>query len=448
MGCTGSKGKSNAVTASGHDGSNNNSNNNNHNIHRILPQDHNGRQVENNIDQEVRRRDDKITALQEEDRKQNEQKVKLLLLGTGESGKSTIFKQMRILYGSPLTDDDLRMYGVIVRSNIVTAIRKLCLLARQLGYERRLDEESAAATAADLSDVSGMTPREAYDQIVTYLVDNVATEPFPEIPAEQAEKDWVGKSTRAGIQANRDAQQFLQHVEAIRVLWQSATMQEVWMRRAQANINDSHNIYLSDLTRIAHVNYIPSEYDILISRVRTTQVTVERYTIDGIQFEVYDVGGQRSERRKWIGCFENVDAVIFVAALSEYDQTLAESRRQNRMMEALNLFESVVKNEHFADTSIMLFLNKKDVFAEKIMYSNIADSPFFSDYAGPPQDFDHGVLYFIQKFEEHLGGDEFNDSFIHVTCATDTNNMEFVLDSSRTIIMTDNLRRAGFLGTD
>jgi GTPase SAR1 family protein len=218
---------------------------------------------------------------------------------------------------------------------------------------------------------------------------------------------------------------------------QSATMQEVWMRRALANINDSHNIYLSDLTRIAHVNYIPTEYDILISRLRTTQVTVERYTIDGIQFEVYDVGGQRSERRKWIGCFENVDAVIFVAALSEYDQTLAESRRQNRMMEALNLFESVVKNENFADTSIMLFLNKKDIFAEKIMYSNIADSPFFSDYAGPPQDFDHGVLYFIQKFEEHLGGDEFNDSFIHVTCATDTNNMEFVLDSSRTIIMTD-----------
>jgi GTPase SAR1 family protein len=203
--------------------------------------------------------------------------------------------------------------------------------------------------------------------------------------------------------------------------------------------------------------------------------------IESIEFEVYDVGGQRSERKKWVNCFENVDAVIFVAALSEYDQTLAEAKRHNRMMEALNLFESVVKNANFADTSIMLFLNKKDIFAEKIVYSNITDSPFFSDYAGPPNDFDHGVLYFIQKFEEHLEEDEFNDSFIHVTCATDTNNMEFVLDSSRTIIMTDvslalhyclypsffvllefdshnafirvaslkqNLRRAGFLGAD
>lgn len=170
--------------------------------------------------EEQRLRDEQITEEQEAAREQEEEKVKLLLLGTGESGKSTIFKQMRILYGSAKTDDDLRMYGVIVRSNIVTAIRKLCLLTRQLGYEKKLDEESAAATAADLSDVSGMTPREAYDQIIAYLVDNTATDPMPEIPREQAERDWVGRSTRAGIQANLDAQQFLQHVEAIRVLWQ------------------------------------------------------------------------------------------------------------------------------------------------------------------------------------------------------------------------------------
>ena len=168
----------------------------------------------------IKLRDEQITDEQEAARAQDEEKVKLLLLGTGGSGKSTIFKQMRILYGSPKADDELRMYGVIVRSNIVTAIRKLCLLTRQLGYDKKLDEESAAATAADLSDVSGMTPKEAYDQIMGYLVDNTATDPYPEIPQEQAERDWVGKSTRAGIQANLDAQQFLQHVQAIRVLWQ------------------------------------------------------------------------------------------------------------------------------------------------------------------------------------------------------------------------------------
>jgi len=374
----------------------------------------------------ARRNDEAISAMQEVSRRQENDKVKLLLLGTGDSGKSTIFKQMRILYGSPKTDGDLRMYGVIVRSNIVTAIRKICLLTRELGYETRLDEESAA--------LSGMTPREAYDQIVAYVVDCTTKEPFPDTGTPKGQ-DWVGRSARAGVQANQDAQQFLQHVDAIEVLWKAATIQDVWMKRAQANINDSHNKYLSDIRRIASPSYIPTEADILSSRVRTTQVTVERYIINRSEFEIYDVGGQRACRRKWIDCFNNVDAVIFVAALSEYDQCLAEAKRQNRMVEALNLFESIVKNAHFADAAVMLFLNKKDIFAEKIMHSNIADSPFFSDYAGPPKDFDHGVLYFIQKFEDRLQTDEFDDSFVHVTCATDTNNMEFVLDNSRAIIM-------------
>jgi GTPase SAR1 family protein len=214
-------------------------------------------------------------------------------------------------------------------------------------------------------------------------------------------------------------------------------MKQVWAKRSAVNVIDSHKEYLNDIPRIASPDYKPTTQDVLIARVRTTQVVMEKYRIDGIDFEMYDVGGQRSERRKWIDCFDQVTAVIFVAALSEYDQTLAEAKRTNRMVEALELFRSVCNNRAFANTSIMLFLNKKDIFAEKILYSDIAAQRPFCDYAGPTKDFDHGVLYFIQKFKDCLIDDEFNDSFIHVTCATDTNNMEFVLDSTRTIIMTD-----------
>lgn len=220
-------------------------------------------------------------------------------------------------------------------------------------------------------------------------------------------------------------------------LSQSNVMKQVWAKRAAVNVIDSHKEYLSDIPRLASVEYKPTTQDVLIARVRTTQVVMEKYRIDGIDFEMYDVGGQRSERRKWIDCFEGVTSVIFVAALSEYDQMLAEARRTNRMVEALELFRSVCNNRAFTNTSIMLFLNKKDVFAEKILYSDIAAQRPFCDYAGPTKDFDHGVLYFIQKFKDCLIDEEFNDSFIHVTCATDTNNMEFVLDSTRTIIMTD-----------
>ncbi|KAL7535693.1 hypothetical protein ACHAXR_012397 [Thalassiosira sp. AJA248-18] len=377
-------------------------------------------------------------------KQEEEGKIKMLLLGAGESGKSTIFKQMRLLYGTERSDDDLRMYGVVARSNIVVAVRKLCSHLRNLGLEEELDRESRGENEElEEGDHSSMTCRQAYDELMAYLVDNTATASAQDPGAENGalenggRKDWVGQSPRAGLAANNDAKQFLAHHESIRILWQSNTMKQVWAKRSAVNIIDSHKEYLNDIPRIASPEYKPTTQDVLIARVRTTQVVMEKYRIDGIDFEMYDVGGQRSERRKWIDCFDQVTAVIFVAALSEYDQTLAEAKRTNRMVEALELFRSVCNNRAFSNTSIMLFLNKKDIFAEKILYSDIAAQRPFCDYAGPTKDFDHGVLYFIQKFKDCLIDDEFNDSFIHVTCATDTNNMEFVLDSTRTIIMTD-----------
>lgn len=47
-------------------------------------------------------------------------------------------------------------------------------------------------------------------------------------------------------------------------------------------------------------------------------------------FRMVDVGGQRSERRKWIHCFENVTSIMFLVALSEYDQVLVESDNEVR----------------------------------------------------------------------------------------------------------------------
>jgi guanine nucleotide-binding protein G(o) subunit alpha len=199
-------------------------------------------------------------------------------------------------------------------------------------------------------------------------------------------------------------------------------MKEVWQKRALLNVIDGHKDFLDEIDRIASKAFKPAQQDVLLARVKTTQVVMERYRIDGIDFEMYDVGGQRSERRKWIDCFDSVDAVIFVAALSEYDQNLAESKKTNRMVEALELFRSICNNRAFSNTSVMLFLNKKDIFEEKLQYSDIADQKPFADYAGPQNNFNSGVLYFIEKFKDCLINDEITDSFIQACTATDTNN--------------------------
>ena len=60
-----------------------------------------------------------------------------------------------------------------------------------------------------------------------------------------------------------------------------------------------------------------------------------------------DVGGQRSERRKWIHCFENVTSIIFLVALSEYDQILFESDNEVMLTVKSNLSSSNLRDCHF-----------------------------------------------------------------------------------------------------
>lgn len=67
-----------------------------------------------------------------------------------------------------------------------------------------------------------------------------------------------------------------------------------------------------------------------------------------VDFVIIDVGGQRSERRKWIHCFDHVTAVIFLVALDEYDMMLDEDNNTNRMEESLNLWAEITGSQFFA----------------------------------------------------------------------------------------------------
>ncbi len=89
------------------------------------------------------------------------------------------------------------------------------------------------------------------------------------------------------------------------------------------------------------------------------------------------------ERKKWIHCFENVTALVFPVSLSEYNQMLDEEESVNRMQEALTLFDSICNSRRFVKTSIILFLNKIDLSAEKLPCSPLED--YFPDYQGRRQ---------------------------------------------------------------
>lgn len=138
--------------------------------------------------------------------------------------------------------------------------------------------------------------------------------------------------------------------------------------------------YFDSIDRIAQPDYLPTDQDVLRSRVKTTGITETTFIIGDLTYRMFDVGGQRSERKKWIHCFENVTTILFLVAISEYDQLLFEDETVNRMQEALTLFDSICNSRWFIKTSIILFLNKIDRFREKLPISPMKN--YFSDYEG------------------------------------------------------------------
>lgn len=119
---------------------------------------------------------------------------------------------------------------------------------------------------------------------------------------------------------------------AILEVWNDNAVQKVWARRSEFQIIESVKYYFDQLETIGSPNYVPTKDDILYTRVRTSGVVTEKYDIESTPFEMYDVGGQKNERKKWIHCFDDVTAIIFVAAISEYDQQLFEDGSTNRMV--------------------------------------------------------------------------------------------------------------------
>lgn len=168
---------------------------------------------------------------------------------------------------------------------------------------------------------------------------------------------------------------------------------------------------------------MPNDQDVLRSRVKTTGITETTFIIGELTYRMFDVGGQRSERKKWIHCFENVTTILFLVAISEYDQLLFEDETVNRMQEALTLFDSICNSRWFIKTSIILFLNKIDRFKEKLPVSPMKN--YFPDYEGG-DDYGAACDYILNRFVS-LNQHESKQIYTHFTCATDTTQIRFVM---------------------
>ncbi|KAJ7275889.1 heterotrimeric G protein alpha subunit A [Mycena rebaudengoi] len=337
-------------------------------------------------------RSDKIDRQLEEDSKQYKKECKILLLGSGESGKSTIVKQMKIIHQAGFTPSELLAFRPIIHKNAVDSAQAIALALRTYQLEGLLAESHRHLPEAIL----GAKPEEA-------------------LSGEMA--------------------------DAIEGLWRDPVIARVLdEHQTEFYLMDSAAYFINAIQRLADPAYTPTEEDVLRARAQSTSITETRFNMGGLSIFMFDVGGQRSERKKWIHCFESVTSIIFCTALSEYDQVLLEEKRQNRMQESLVLFDSVINSRWFFRTSIILFLNKIDVFKRKV--GKVPLERYFPEYIGGP-DVNNAARFILWRFMQ--ANRARLSVYPHLTQATDTSNIRLVFAAVKETILQNALNASGIL---
>lgn len=213
------------------------------------------------------------TDIQLEEAKDAERyKHKILLLGAGECGKSTVVKQIKMVWkvgGGPSEREKM---------DCILPLRRNCIESIQtiLGASKKLN-----------------------------------------IPLENAEL-----AADFDIINNLDSSETLTPDIASKIvsLWRDGGIIATYAKRDLYWNLDATPYYMAEVMRIADDDFTPTEEDMVMTRVRTTGIVVTTVNEPPFTYQIVDVGGQRSERRKWIHCFDDVKAIIFLEGLSGYNQ--------------------------------------------------------------------------------------------------------------------------------
>jgi len=327
-----------------------------------------------------------IEASLKRDKKDREGTLKILLLGPGDSGKSTFVKQISFLHHG-IRPSELTTYTTILRQNCLDAMQTI------------LDSDRV------------------------------------HIPADfTKEKEDVLGSEHLEI-----------CVDSLIALWKLPCVQDAFQNRNKLSIiiPSTADYFFTHAKRFSDENYQPTLDDFIRAKRKTIGITELLIKHNEYTIKLVDVGGQRSERRKWTPVFTGeVNTVIYLAALDSYDMFLDEDGHTNRLKDSLNLFGSVTDMPIFQPPSWILFLNKADIFEQKIKVNPL--NLFFPDIAeSDGRDARKSYKYIRRLFKQHFKGNK-KHFYCHQTCALDTEAMSKIFTAIRDQLINSDLIEMGF----
>eukprot|EP00455_Lapot_gusevi_P038559 TRINITY_DN4322_c0_g5_i2.p1 TRINITY_DN4322_c0_g5~~TRINITY_DN4322_c0_g5_i2.p1 ORF type:complete len:349 (+),score=59.66 TRINITY_DN4322_c0_g5_i2:103-1149(+) len=272
------------------------------------------------------------------------QTLRALLLGTFDSGKTTLSTQLEVRYGGECPEETRLEWIPAIHGRIYTDIYNALRIWQDM-KEEPLHEKLQPAIDVFQSpkpprSESGRLPQALCDHIRQLWAD----------PTFHASFQRFSRNHPAGV-VQYFAAYFLEHAD-----------------------------------RIFQPRYIPSIDDIIRVQLRSYDVCEASCTYRPTTKLVVHTGtGLKDQTKKWNSLYQHQFAVVaFVVALGDYDMVLGEHDPTNRLHAALDLFEQVCALPHFANTPLLLVFNKLDVFYQKI--TRIPLTKCFPEYAGAPND--------------------------------------------------------------
>lgn len=368
--------------------------------------------------------------------------LRILLLGQSESGKSTTLKNFQLMYTPKAFRAERITWRAVVQLNLVKSVHQIVDALTQA-------EEGAMGIDGDelplpSSHIRALKLRvlplmQVEEQLMGRLAapgetDAVRRGATPELAVAPT---WRNTLNRILGAQDRDEEPTINfddptdpaHVlnlcrDDVKALWADETV-HIILQRLGIRLEDQSGFFLNDLDRLTEKRFIPSDDDVLRCRLKTLGVSEFRFQLEtgsgaGQSWRIYDVGGARSQRLFWAPYFDLVDAIIFLAPISCFDQTLAEDRSVNRLEDSVLLWKDVCENKLLQNVQIVLFLNKIDILKDKLA-AGIQFSKYVTTYGNRANDYESTSAYLKRKFgsilkEKSPGPRQF---YCHFTSVTD-----------------------------
>ncbi|KAG9311933.1 guanine nucleotide binding protein, alpha subunit [Chiua virens] len=378
--------------------------------------------ISDQIDEELRV--EKVTL------KKQEQDVKILLLGQSESGKSTTLKNFRMRFARDKWIQERASWRTVLQLNLVHSVNTILETIQDALDDEEAEEAFPLTDKHHLlrmrlrplrgveSDLKRLLGVKAEDVIQPSPTTSPKLSPRASSEFYVRSRNWrnflqasridEAESSRRPIKHDGVSTQDVTEVISgckndIVALWRDPVVRDI-LRKYKVRLEDSASFFVHNAERLATRDYEPSDDDIVRARLRTLDIQEHDLNVaeDGGSpqiWKIYDVGGSRTQRQAWLPYFDQVNAVIFLAPVSCFDERLQEDLRVNRLEDSFILWKAICSSKLLSRTTLIIFLNKIDILESKIS-NGVQVKRYLPSYGDRPNDTQSVVKYLRQKFKD------------------------------------------------